>query len=239
MEDRNLRIDEVAKLVGLAESTVYAKLQKTHRSYDETFPKQFPIGGRAVAWRESEVRSWIAKQADKRKGAAKPLAPPEVHPLRPRAAVTSYAPAQLEVVRGFILENIRVGLVVAYDEAMRRARLGPEVESDRVVMEALLDRLSRDSFISHKALIGACVQHKRQGALRLGEPGPSTLQLARSLLGLERPDIAWLVQQVYEAYEDPAKRARGGRLLWVRNVELRTVRLIRDATASKKASRTS
>jgi prophage regulatory protein len=45
-----LRLAAVRELTGLSRSSIYA---------DRDFPKPVKIGPRAVAWVETEVRSWI------------------------------------------------------------------------------------------------------------------------------------------------------------------------------------
>ncbi len=54
MTMRFLRIQDVMSLTGLGRSTIYKFMA------DETdFPKSVPIGGRAVAWVESEIEEWM------------------------------------------------------------------------------------------------------------------------------------------------------------------------------------
>lgn len=48
-----LRLKQVCELTGLKRSTVY------NRIAEGSFPKQFPLGGRAVGWLASDVDSWI------------------------------------------------------------------------------------------------------------------------------------------------------------------------------------
>ncbi|MDC5722179.1 MULTISPECIES: AlpA family transcriptional regulator [Vibrio] len=51
---RFLRIQDVMSLTGLGRSTIYKFMA------DETdFPKSVPLGGRAVAWVESEIEEWM------------------------------------------------------------------------------------------------------------------------------------------------------------------------------------
>lgn len=52
MAERFLRLQETMAKSGLCRSAVYAL---------EGFPKPVKIGGRAVAWVESEVEAWIAE----------------------------------------------------------------------------------------------------------------------------------------------------------------------------------
>jgi prophage regulatory protein len=62
--DALLRRQEVERLTGLGRSAIYARMTKSHPSYDETFPRPVPIGGSndkptAVRWVASEVETWI------------------------------------------------------------------------------------------------------------------------------------------------------------------------------------
>lgn len=57
---RVLRCPQVKTRTGLSRSTIYAKLDPGNASFDPSFPKQIPIGLRAVGWIESEIDEWIA-----------------------------------------------------------------------------------------------------------------------------------------------------------------------------------
>ncbi|MGH1432633.1 MAG: helix-turn-helix transcriptional regulator [Neptuniibacter sp.] len=50
---RLLRRPEVELLTGLGRSCIYARMSRNE------FPKAIPIGGRLVAWNESEIHKWI------------------------------------------------------------------------------------------------------------------------------------------------------------------------------------
>lgn len=52
MTDRFLRREDVERLTGLARSTLYEFMA------NGTFPKSIKIGGRAVAWAESDIARW-------------------------------------------------------------------------------------------------------------------------------------------------------------------------------------
>ena len=54
-DERLLRLDSVMALTGLSRATLW----RMERS--GTFPKRQKIGRRAVAWRESEVRAFLAR----------------------------------------------------------------------------------------------------------------------------------------------------------------------------------
>ncbi|MCZ4293878.1 AlpA family transcriptional regulator [Vibrio sinaloensis] len=58
---RFLRLKEVISLTGLGRSTIYKFMA------DETdFPKSVPLGGRAVAWVESEIEEWMESRLSMR-----------------------------------------------------------------------------------------------------------------------------------------------------------------------------
>ena len=50
---RLLRLPEVAQMVGLSKSTIYATVNIG------TFPAPKRLGARSVAWLQSEVASWV------------------------------------------------------------------------------------------------------------------------------------------------------------------------------------
>lgn len=57
-----IRQPRVSEKTGLGRSAIYARLifnPKRPNDYDQTFPKPIKIGGRAVAWVESEIDAWI------------------------------------------------------------------------------------------------------------------------------------------------------------------------------------
>ena len=54
--DRFIRLKEVLGLTGLSRSTVYRKQRAG------TFPESVQLGERVVAWREAEVREWMASR---------------------------------------------------------------------------------------------------------------------------------------------------------------------------------
>ncbi|HDY8079002.1 TPA: AlpA family transcriptional regulator [Vibrio vulnificus] len=61
---RFLRLKEVMSLTGLGRSTIYKFM------VDETdFPKSVPLGGRAVAWVESEIEEWMESRLSMRDNA--------------------------------------------------------------------------------------------------------------------------------------------------------------------------
>ena len=54
-----IRLSSVIDQTGLSRSSIYKFIQ------DESFPKQIPLGERAVGWVKSEVDDWIAARIDK------------------------------------------------------------------------------------------------------------------------------------------------------------------------------
>jgi len=52
--DRFMRLPEVLAVTGLARSTLYTLMSK------ECFPRARKTGERTCAWRESEIKRWIA-----------------------------------------------------------------------------------------------------------------------------------------------------------------------------------
>ncbi|EKO3675813.1 helix-turn-helix transcriptional regulator [Vibrio metschnikovii] len=53
---RLIRFREVLALTGLSRSSMYRFIE------ENDFPTQVQLGGRAVAWVESEVQDWIRKR---------------------------------------------------------------------------------------------------------------------------------------------------------------------------------
>lgn len=54
-----LRLPKVMEKTGLKRATIYLHIKQN------TFPKQFKIGQRAVAWLESDIDAWIDERVDK------------------------------------------------------------------------------------------------------------------------------------------------------------------------------
>ncbi|EAR62905.1 helix-turn-helix transcriptional regulator [Neptuniibacter caesariensis] len=55
---RLIRRKEVEQLTGLGRSCIYARMSRNE------FPKAIPIGGRLVAWDESEIQQWISDRIE-------------------------------------------------------------------------------------------------------------------------------------------------------------------------------
>lgn len=58
LSDRYLSTSDVLSLVPFSRATLYRKVE------DGTFPKQVPISTGRVAWRQSDIDSWLANPAD-------------------------------------------------------------------------------------------------------------------------------------------------------------------------------
>ena len=57
-----IRLPEVKKLVGLGTTKIYIMVS------EGLFPKQVPLGGRAVAWIKSEVLQWTIDRVNSARG---------------------------------------------------------------------------------------------------------------------------------------------------------------------------
>lgn len=66
-----LRLKTVMENTGLARSTIYKYMKQGN------FPAPVPLGGRAVAWLDSEIEGWIGERLGCRGGQT---IPPEHHP---------------------------------------------------------------------------------------------------------------------------------------------------------------
>ena len=60
MPERFLRLREVQLRVPSSRSSIYLMISRGE------FPRQISLGGRAVAWIESEIQEWIASRIQKR-----------------------------------------------------------------------------------------------------------------------------------------------------------------------------
>lgn len=56
---RLVRLPEVLHRTGLSRSTVYRRLDQG------AFPKPYPLGGKIIAWAESEIDQWILDRLDR------------------------------------------------------------------------------------------------------------------------------------------------------------------------------
>ncbi|MFU0866144.1 helix-turn-helix transcriptional regulator [Kluyvera ascorbata] len=55
-QERFIRLPEVMHLCGLSRSTIYDLISR------EAFPKQISLGGKNVAWAQSEITAWMAER---------------------------------------------------------------------------------------------------------------------------------------------------------------------------------
>jgi len=53
MQERLIRLDEVIRITGLSRSRIYQYIS------EDKFPDNVSLGGRSVAWVESEVCRWV------------------------------------------------------------------------------------------------------------------------------------------------------------------------------------
>lgn len=61
VHERFIRLPEVMHLCGLSRSTLYDLIKKN------AFPQQITLGGKNVAWLQSEVTAWMADRIAQRK----------------------------------------------------------------------------------------------------------------------------------------------------------------------------
>lgn len=54
---RIMRLREIMRITGLSRSSIYAMMDVGE------FPKQVPLGLRAVGWIESEIQAWVDERA--------------------------------------------------------------------------------------------------------------------------------------------------------------------------------
>ncbi len=60
VHERFIRLPEVMHLCGLSRSTIYDLISR------EAFPKQISLGGKNVAWAQSEITGWMADRIAER-----------------------------------------------------------------------------------------------------------------------------------------------------------------------------
>lgn len=70
-----IRLPAVKRLAGLSTTEIYRRMAEGR------FPKSVPLGAKAVAWIESEVRGWVASRIAERE-----TTPPRPGPRGNRAA---------------------------------------------------------------------------------------------------------------------------------------------------------
>lgn len=57
--ERFQRRPVVEEMTGLSRSSIYAKMDPRSPHHDPEFPKPVRLGKRAVAWRESDILTWM------------------------------------------------------------------------------------------------------------------------------------------------------------------------------------
>ncbi|MEG2974636.1 MAG: AlpA family phage regulatory protein [Comamonas sp.] len=55
-----LRATQVCQKLQISKSTLYAKLDRSSKYYDPTFPKQIKLGLGSVGWVENQIDQWIS-----------------------------------------------------------------------------------------------------------------------------------------------------------------------------------
>ncbi len=64
-QERFMRLPEVIRVSGLSRATIYELMRK------DAFPQNVSLGGRNVAWPESEINAWVkARMAARTQGIA-------------------------------------------------------------------------------------------------------------------------------------------------------------------------
>ena len=65
VQERFMRLPEVIRISGLSRATIYELMRK------DAFPQNVSLGGRNVAWPESEISAWVkARMAARTQGGA-------------------------------------------------------------------------------------------------------------------------------------------------------------------------
>jgi prophage regulatory protein len=64
MQERLIKLSEVVSVTGLSRSRIYQLINEGR------FPENVPLGGRAVAWVESEVQRWVSGVISRRDSSA-------------------------------------------------------------------------------------------------------------------------------------------------------------------------
>jgi prophage regulatory protein len=59
MQHKLMRLPTVIAVTGLPKSTIYRKIS------ENSFPKQYPLGPKTVAWLEHEIQKWIEDKIKK------------------------------------------------------------------------------------------------------------------------------------------------------------------------------
>ncbi|ARV17632.1 hypothetical protein AEP_00672 [Curvibacter sp. AEP1-3] len=62
-----LRLKDLIAYIGLSRSVIYDRMNEGSERFDPTFPKSFPLGGKAIGWSQAEVDAWLERCADPNK----------------------------------------------------------------------------------------------------------------------------------------------------------------------------
>jgi prophage regulatory protein len=54
-----IKLRDVIEITKKSRSSIYAAIDKTHRSYDPTFPRPIKLGVRSIGWESAGIFSWI------------------------------------------------------------------------------------------------------------------------------------------------------------------------------------
>lgn len=130
-----LRLPEVQNLTGLQESSIYRGMSL------KTFPAQVPIGGRSVAWVESEVKEWLS--ANPRRVAHAAAQRPVKSPMVPEGEPSAAMVRALIEKSGFTIEGAAAALDVSLRTLKRYASDGPRWRKPRPVFLAALNVLTK------------------------------------------------------------------------------------------------
>jgi prophage regulatory protein len=65
--DSILRMKAMTSVTGLSKASIYNRISKSSKYYDDAFPKPIKLGqGRAIGFIETEVNAWINSKASER-----------------------------------------------------------------------------------------------------------------------------------------------------------------------------
>lgn len=63
MTNKILRLKDLIAYIGLSRSVIYDRMNASSDRFDPTFPKSFPLGGKAIGWSLDDVDAWLARCA--------------------------------------------------------------------------------------------------------------------------------------------------------------------------------
>lgn len=56
---RIIRIKKLQEIIGLSRSTIYEKMNKKSKRYDQNFPKPIKLSSSAIGWLISDIEAWL------------------------------------------------------------------------------------------------------------------------------------------------------------------------------------